>query len=115
MRAGHAAEGGGLVRPACDCGRVRCTAHELRRFSPLPRPPHPHTHKLVHTHTWRHAPTGYSQTASMMALLEAGADPLLRDAKGQDVPLLIDGLRQRMPPVAAVLQRRMALEQARCA
>lgn len=51
----------------------------------------------------------------MMALLEAGADPLLRDAKGQDVPLLIDGLRQRMPPVAAVLQRRMALEQARCA
>lgn len=47
----------------------------------------------------------------MMALLEAGADPLLRDSKGQDVPLLIDGLRQRMPPVAQLLQRRMALEQ----
>lgn len=58
-------------------------------------------------------PPGYSQTATMMALLEGGADPLLRDNKGQDVPLLIDGLRAKMPPVAAMLQRRMALEQVR--
>jgi len=47
----------------------------------------------------------------MMTLLEAGADPLLRDSKGQDVPLLIDGLRAKMPPVPQLLQRRMALEQ----
>lgn len=58
-----------------------------------------------------HMAAGYSQTATMMALLEAGADPLLRDSKGQDVPLLIDGLRLKMPPVAQLLQRRMALEQ----
>ena len=58
-----------------------------------------------------HMAAGYSQTASMMALLEGGADPLLRDSKGQDVPLLIEGLRGKMPPVAAMLQRRMALEQ----
>jgi signal recognition particle protein len=58
-----------------------------------------------------HMAAGYSQTAPMMALLEAGADPLLRDSKGQDVPLLIDGLRAKMPPVAQLLQRRMALEQ----
>jgi hypothetical protein len=62
-----------------------------------------------------HMAAGYSQTASMMALLEADADPLLRDGKGQDVPLLIDGLRAKMPPVAQLLQRRMALEQVRLA
>lgn len=49
----------------------------------------------------------------MMSLLEAGADPLQRDGKGQDVPLLIEGLRQKMPPNAALIQRRMALEQVR--
>jgi hypothetical protein len=47
----------------------------------------------------------------MMALVEAGADPLLRDSQGKDVPLLIDDLRAKMPPVAQLLQRRMALEQ----
>ncbi|KAI8473098.1 MAG: major facilitator superfamily domain-containing protein [Monoraphidium minutum] len=62
-------------------------------------------------YTALHMAAGYSQTPSMMALLEAGADPLLRDGKGQDVPLLIDGLRRKMPPVAQLLQRRMALEQ----
>ncbi|KIZ02150.1 Signal recognition particle protein, chloroplastic [Monoraphidium neglectum] len=62
-------------------------------------------------YTALHMAAGYSQTGAMMVLLEAGADPQLRDNKGQDVPLLIDGLRQKMPPVAQLLQRRLALEQ----
>lgn len=54
---------------------------------------------------------GYMQTAAMLALLEAGADPRLKDKSGRDVMLLVDNLRRSMPPSMNVLQRIMALEQ----
>lgn len=54
---------------------------------------------------------GYMQTGAMAALLEAGADPLIKDKQGRDVVLLVDNLRKSMPPSVAALQRIMALEQ----
>ena len=54
---------------------------------------------------------GYMQTGAMTALLEVGADPLLRDKAGRDVVSLVERLRGSMPPSMGALQRIMALEQ----
>lgn len=47
----------------------------------------------------------------MTALLEAGADPLIKDKQGRDVVTLVDKLRGSLPPSMGALQRIMALEQ----
>jgi hypothetical protein len=54
---------------------------------------------------------GYMQTSAMSTLLEAGADPLVKDKQGRDVVSLVDNLRRSMPPSMGALQRIMALEQ----
>eukprot|EP00775_Hariotina_reticulata_P006713 gene6713-6934_t len=58
-----------------------------------------------------HMACGYMQTGAMTALLESGADPLIKDKQGRDVVSLVDNLRKSLPPNMAVLQRIMALEQ----
>jgi hypothetical protein len=54
---------------------------------------------------------GYMQTGAMSTLLEAGADPLVKDKQGRDVVTLVENLRRSMPPSMGALQRIMALEQ----
>lgn len=50
-------------------------------------------------------------TSIITLLVEAGADPELRDNKGQSVVRLIEGLRGAMPLNMATVQRRLALEE----
>lgn len=66
---------------------------------------------LVAGYTPLHMACGYMQTGAMSALLESGADPLIKDKQGRDVVLLVDNLRKSMPPSVGALQRIMALEQ----
>lgn len=54
---------------------------------------------------------GYMQTGVLQVLLEAGADPELKDKKGRDTVSLIDNLRTTMPLSVQTMQRRIALEQ----
>lgn len=54
---------------------------------------------------------GYMHTSIITLLVEAGADPELRDNKGQSVVRLIEGLRGAMPLNMATVQRRLALEE----
>ena len=55
--------------------------------------------------------SGYMHTAAMAALLEAAADPQLKDNNGRDVVQLVDGLRAQMPLNPTTITRRIALEQ----
>lgn len=54
---------------------------------------------------------GYMHTNGMAALLEAGADPEVKDNTGKDVVGLVDNLRNSMPLSAGLITRRIALEQ----
>ena len=54
---------------------------------------------------------GYMHTNSMTALLEAGADPEVKDNKGNDIVGLVDNLKGSMPLSAGLITRRIALEQ----
>jgi len=54
---------------------------------------------------------GYMHTNSMTALLEAGADPEVKDIKGNDIVGLVDNLKSSMPLSAGLITRRIALEQ----
>lgn len=54
---------------------------------------------------------GYMHTPIITLLVESGADPELRDNKGQSVVGLIEGLRAAMPLNMATVQRRLALEE----
>ena len=58
-----------------------------------------------------HMASGYMHTAAMAALLEAAADPQLKDNNGRDVVQLVDGLRAQMPLNPTTITRRIALEQ----
>ena len=53
---------------------------------------------------------GYMHTGTMTALLEAGANPELRDNTGKSTVALIDQLRKGMPLNTATVTRRLALE-----
>lgn len=54
---------------------------------------------------------GYMHTSTMAVLLEAGANPELRDNTGKNVVGLLDNLRGTMPVNMATIQRRLALEE----
>ena len=49
-------------------------------------------------------------TNGMAALLEAGANPEMKDNTGKDVVQLVDNLRSTMPLNASMITRRIALE-----
>jgi hypothetical protein len=66
---------------------------------------------LASGYTPLHMACGYMQTGAMSTLLEAGADPLVKDKQGRDVVTLVENLRRSMPPSMGALQRIMALEQ----
>lgn len=54
---------------------------------------------------------GYMYTAPMAVLVEAGANPEIKDSSGKDVVKLIDNLRSSMPLNLQTVQRRLALEE----
>lgn len=58
-----------------------------------------------------HMAAGYMHTTTMGALLEASANPQLKDNNGKDVVGLIGKLRAEMPLSPMTIQRRIALEQ----
>ncbi|KAK9845331.1 hypothetical protein WJX81_003616 [Elliptochloris bilobata] len=58
-----------------------------------------------------HMAVGYSHMLVAAALLEAGADPELEDRQGRNVVMLVESIRDSMPINAALVSRRMALEQ----
>jgi signal recognition particle protein len=55
---------------------------------------------------------GYSHSPVVAALLEAGADPGVRDRQGRDVVALVASLRASTPLAPELMGRRFALEQA---
>ena len=57
-----------------------------------------------------HLAVGYSHTPLVSLLLDAGADPEVRDAQGRDVVGLVASLRAATPPAPELVQRRVALD-----